>query len=480
MGIIQDSKGYMWFGTLDGLNKYDGYTITTFQFKPHDTTSIAQNIIYTLYEDTEGLIWIGTTEGGICKFNPFTQVFTTYKPPQSKNQFIPPLRAVCAIVEDKESRIWAANFGGELRCFDKKTSTFSQPYNLGYSPQGEANKPDAFIFSIYKDRAGTLWVGSQTGLHKLSFPSENNRLIPHPNLQITHYQHEASNENSLSNNSVISICEDQKGMLWVGTKGGLNQFDRQTGTFNRYLHDPANLHSLSHNDMWLKSITEDKGGNLWVGTVNGLNRLDTSRREFTRYYHDPVDASTLGNNYINTLYMDQAGNLWIGTDNGISRLDFNQKPFALYGFNPTPSLGLNGKFVRAICEDKLKNLWIGTELGLNHFNTKTGMFTHNRHNPEHLKYFTAEEVNAIIEDSLGTIWVLNLHKLSRFIPSTGEFSPSSGNVDFDNLLKDEYLHSLYQDSGGTLWIGMAIGMYSFNPRTNRFNVYRHDPKNPMG
>jgi hypothetical protein len=96
--IIQDSKGYMWFGTLDGLNKYDGYTITTFQFRPHDTTSISQNIIYTLYEDAEGMIWIGTTEGGICKFNPFTQVFTTYKPPQSKNQFIPPLRAVSAIM----------------------------------------------------------------------------------------------------------------------------------------------------------------------------------------------------------------------------------------------------------------------------------------------------------------------------------------------------------------------------------------------
>jgi ligand-binding sensor domain-containing protein len=213
--MLQDRKGFFWFGTLDGLNKYDGYSFTSYKYRPHDSTSISHNIIFKIWEDNQGLIWIGTAEGGICKFDPATEQFTSYHPPQPKNLFVLPLRSVSAINEDREGMLWVGNFGGELRRFNKKTGQFSDPYILNYQPAGdETNGRIDAINTIYKDRRGTLWFGNRAGIHKLSLTPTKEGAPSQVRFQ--QYQHDPKNPNSLSSNTVTSIFEDQQGLLWIG------------------------------------------------------------------------------------------------------------------------------------------------------------------------------------------------------------------------------------------------------------------------
>ena len=191
--ILQDSKGYIWFGTMDGLNKYDGYSFTKYQFDPFDSNSLSQNFIYTIWEDKYGSIWVATSEG-LCRFERSTEKFTRYKPsPNAK--FSDP--NISAINEDSDGMMWVGSFSGGLCRFDRQRGMFL---------------PEKFdledINCIYKDRAGTLWVGNTTGLHRLNLTAKKAGKLS--GVSFTPYQHNPVNPNSLSSNNVTSIFEDRK------------------------------------------------------------------------------------------------------------------------------------------------------------------------------------------------------------------------------------------------------------------------------
>ncbi|MDH4138580.1 MAG: histidine kinase, partial [Anaerolineae bacterium] len=255
--ILQDSQGFMWFGTLDGLNRYDGYTFTVYRHRRSDPDSLSHNAVTALYEDRTGTLWIGTTigldslAGGAARF--------THYP---------------AVAEQ--------------------------------------------VGAIYEDAAGILWIGTEgSGLFRYDRAAG----------QFIQYTHDPVDPHSLSDDDVIAIYEDSSGTLWVGTAyGGLNAFDRATERFTRYHHDPANLHSLSYDRV--KTIYEDLSGVLWVGTgsdyeveVGGLNAFDRTTGQFTRYLHDPQNRHSLSNNHARSIYEDQTGTLWIGTDDGLNVFD---------------------------------------------------------------------------------------------------------------------------------------------------------------
>ena len=182
--ILQDSKGYIWFGTWDGLNKYDGYTFTKYRFDPFDSNSLSQNFIYTIFEDKYGAIWVSTFEG-LCKFDRATEKFTRYKPSPNA-RFADP--NISAINEDNDGMIWVGSYSGGLCRFDRKTGKFLPEYfDLGYRklPDNKAAWPDDAINCIYKDRAGTLWVGNTTGLHKINLTAAKSGQPSGLALQIT-------------------------------------------------------------------------------------------------------------------------------------------------------------------------------------------------------------------------------------------------------------------------------------------------------
>jgi ligand-binding sensor domain-containing protein/signal transduction histidine kinase len=489
--ILQDRKGYMWFGTYDGLNKYDGYSFTTFEFAPQDSNSLIQNSIFSLWEDSDGFIWVGTAESGISKFDRASGKFTRYQPEQDTSTFIPPFRAVSAFNEDSEGYLWVGNWLGELRRFDKKSGEFlPQQFNLQYNQKRDnlgstdqatfSSNRDA-IYCIYKDRSGALWVGNNSGLHQINLirGKENQRST----VNMTHYRHEPDKPNSLSSDYVTAVFEDKDGVLWIGTDGGgLNRFDRKTNSFSHYLHDPGNSSSLSSNTVTPNNITEDLAGNLWIGTEKGLNKLNQERTNFTSFAHHPNDPTSIRSNYVYSLFLDKAGTLWIGSASaGISKLDLREKPFKHYRHHPEDAGSISHNTITGISGSEGDTIWIGTlGGGLNAFDKSKGKFRHYRHGPGNKAGIRSDSIYDISQSSDGGLWIRSSSYLSFYRPETGTFKHYPSNRAPYRELNTDSVVTMYTDRQGLLWLGTHNGVKSFNRYNGKITHYRHDPKNPKG
>ena len=467
LAILQDSKGYMWFGTEDGLNKYDGYSFTKYQFDPFDSSSLSSNGIYTIWEDKYGSIWVGTFEG-ICRFDRSTEKFTRFKPsPGAK--FSDP--NITSINEDSDGMIWAGSFGGLCR-FDRQKGIFLTEH---FEIKG--------VFCIYKDTAGTLWVGNSTGLHKINLTAK--KVGKPAGVSFTHYQNDSNNPNSLSNNIVKSIFEDREGIMWLATDNGLNSFDRSTGMFKRYLHDPKNIHSISTNNFdWLGTfIQEDQEGNLWIGTHKGLNKLSSDRRAFTVYLRNSEDASSLSSDDVISLHIDKAGILYAGTWGGkLGKANLNPKSFELRRHDPDNINSLSNNQVTAILEDSSGIIWIGTNGGgLNRWDRKINQFTHFRHNSSNPATLKSDTILSLLKDLHGHIWVCNGDVLSKLKNKNGEFIHYYSNVKNYKSEHQRFILSITQDREGFIWLGTGNGLKQFDERKGEFiKHYYYDAADTNG
>ncbi|GAA4430709.1 sensor histidine kinase [Pontibacter saemangeumensis] len=474
----------MWFGTQDGLNKYDGYSFTTYEYDPQDSTSLMQNNIFSLWEDRDGFFWIGTAESGISKFDRTSGKFTHYRPEKDTSTYIPLFRAVSAFNEDSEGYLWVGNWGGELRRFDKENGKFlPQQFKLDYRQnmaKGTFVSNRAAVYCIYKDRSGTLWVGSSSGLYQVNLirGKENQPST----VSFTHYGHELDKPNSLSSDFVSAVFEDKAGLMWIGTDGGgLNSFDRKTNSFTHYRYNPNNPNSISSNTITANTITEDSSGNLWIGTDNGLNKLNQERTYFTRFAHDPNDPTSISSNFIYSLFLSEAGILWIGSaSEGISKLDLQQKPFKHYRHNPTDAGSLSHNTITGVTGSK-GNIWIGTlGGGLNAFDRKTGKFRHYRHEPGNPESIRSDSIFGISESSDGGIWIRSGSFLSFFSPETATIEHYPYDKAPYRQLDADIVQTMYTDRQGLLWLGTYNGLKSFNRKTGEIMHYKHDPRNVNG
>jgi ligand-binding sensor domain-containing protein len=465
--ILQDRKGYLWFGTMDGLNKYDGYSFTKYQFDPFDSSSLSQNTIYTIWEDKYGSIWVGTY-AGLCRFDRSTEKFTRYKPDE-KAKFSDP--NISAINEDNDGMMWVAGISSGLCRFDRQTGMFL---------------PDSFdltgVSCIYKDRAGVLWVGSPTGLYRLNLSAKKAGALS--KVSFTPYQHDPDNPYSLSNNRVTSVFEDRHGIIWVATDNGLNSLDRETGIFKHYQNDPKNIHSISSNNFaghFGNTIKEDQQGNLWIATDKGLNKLNPDRTSFTSYFHNPDDANSLSINTVISLHIDSAGVLYAGCWGGkLDKANLNPKSFELRRHDPGNINSLSNNAVTTILEDSSGIIWIGTYGGgLNRWNRRTNQFIHFRHNPSNPATLKSDTIFALLEDLHGHIWVCNGDVLSKLKNQNGEFIHYYSNV---NNYKDvrRFIFSITKDREGFLWLGTSNGLKRFEEKTGEFKHHYYNPANTNG
>ncbi|MFQ5571380.1 MAG: two-component regulator propeller domain-containing protein, partial [Rhodothermales bacterium] len=476
--VYQDQKGFMWFGTEDGLNRYDGYRFKVYKHDAADSTTLGNNTIYTLYEDREGVLWIGTWEGGLNRYDREKERFVRYQHVPEDSTSISH-NTVNAIIEDREGALWIGTDGGGLNRFDRATGTFTRyQHNADDSTSLSSN----WVYTIHEDRAGALWIGTWEGsLDRLDRATGT----------FTHYRHDPRNPNSLSGDVVTAICEDGEGALWVGTwEGGLSRLDQTqaerlvegtTYTFSHYRHDANDPTSLSNDK--INEIYVDQQGALWIGTDGGgLNRYDRETDSFTRFQHDPLNPYSLSYNLIVSLFEDRAGTLWIGTEgNGIDKIDRTAKPFVHYKNNPLDKNSLSTNSMLSFYEDQAGVLWIGTwGGGLNRLDRATGTFTHYRHDPRNPNSLSSDIVYSILEDQEGFLWIATEDQgLNRLNRETGAFTHYRHDPDDPQSLNTDYTLSLYVDRAGTLWVGTWDGSLNrYNRETDTFTSYQHDPGDP--
>jgi len=469
--LIQDRHGFIWAGTQDGLNRYDGYTFQVFKPDKSNPHSISHGIIKSLLESKDGTIWAGTGGGGLNKYDPKTGKFTVY---QHRENDISSLsnNAVYALYEDKDSVLWVGTFGGGLCRFNKKTETFtSYKYkeNDTFSLGGNA------IRSIFEDNNGDLWIGVDGGgMNKVV---KNNGKI-----QFIRYQHDPNNPESLGSDIVLTVTVDKEGYFWIGSwAGGISKFNPKTGKAKVYKHNSNDPNSIASNETF--SFCEDSDGKLWVSTRNGLDLFDREKEIFYHYKNDPLDPTSLSHNVIIYLFEDRSGVLWIGTEGGGMNLyDLKKKKFALYKNDYKDKTSLAHNEVSSMYADSRGYYWIGTTAGgVDRFDMSTGTFEHFQHNPMNDNSISNNFIQSITEDSEGNMWFgTNGGGVNKYNVQTGNISRFYEDVGNNDALQNNSVTSLIADDYGNVWMstyGGGINKYVLSE--SKFVHYTIDAENQM-
>jgi ligand-binding sensor domain-containing protein/serine phosphatase RsbU (regulator of sigma subunit) len=463
--IVQDRQGFMWFATEDGLNRYDGYDFTVFRNQPGNSDSLGYNELKALYEDDDGILWVGIFETGLNSFDPTTLEVVRYRHDPDDPTTLSH-DTVRVVLEDSAGRLWVGTQGGGLDRLDRGTNVFHH-YELGGAPGGED------VRAIAEDAAGAIWVGTNGGgLFRLDPASGDT----------THFAHDPADDTSLSSDSVRALLVDHSGMLWIGTDGGgLDAMAPAGGGFIHHRADPAEPGALSHDRV--SALVEDHEGTLWVATDGGgLNRYDPASGAFTAYRRDPLDPYSLSTDRIYSMYQDRSHVLWIGTyGGGLCKFDVSRKRFRRFQNDPDDPNSLSHDIVWAFHQDPDGTLWVGTDSGgLNRFDPASGRWRHYRHRPDDPTSLSHDTVRSILGARDGTLWLgTNGGGVNRLERSTGRFVHYRHDPANPNSLSHDQLRSIFEDSRGMLWFGtFGGGLDRFDPATGTFTNYRYDPDDP--
>lgn len=463
--ILQDSRGFMWFGTRDGLNKYDGYEFTVYKNDPADSSSLNNNFINAIAESKNGDLWIATRGGGLCLYSREKDRFTTFKI-DSKTTSLTSSKYTTSILEDNEGKIWAGTEAG-LNVFDPVKKTFIR---YVHKANDKSSISDNYIRNIFEDTQHNLWIGTFNG---------GLNLFNRKTKTFTQYQHDGKNSKTISSNNVYTIFEDSKRRLWIGTiGGGLNLFNKETSEFYHYEHDDKN--GLSSSSVF--AISEDDKHNLWIGTENGgLNIFNPEAGTFNIYRNDDIDKSSISNNSIYSIYKDAKNNMWLGTfSGGINLVNRDAGKFNHYKHMLSDN-SLSSNNVLCIYEDSKKNIWIGTDGGgLNLFDPKTENFTHFRHEKNNKNSICGDYVLTVCEDSKGNLLVGTYGDGMTVINRSGNtYMHFKNDPENASSLSNNNVWKIFEDKDKNIWVGTyGGGLNLFNAANNSFTRYKYNEKNP--
>ncbi len=450
MCIWQDQRGFMWFCTEDGLDRFDGYEFKVYRHNPADPNSISSNYITAIYEDHAGNLWVGTNGGGLNEFDWKTETFKRYLPSLDDPHSLSNDR-VLSIYEDHNQVLWVGTAGG-LNRLDPGASGF-----IRYVPQHDnpTSLSHSSVRAIFEDHTGALWIGTLGGLER--FDRVNNSFV--------HFQPNPDDPDSLRGSYIIAIVEDQAGNLWVATDGGLNKLNRNSGKWTSYQNVPDS--QPSPHESYLRSMYVDRFGILWIGTYGGgLEKFDPTTEKFVYYQNNPDDPTTLSNNYVWSIYEDRSGVLWMGTFDGISKYDRGREGFIHFAANANDRNSLSDNRVLSICEDSKGSLWVGTYGGgLNRLNRQTGQWTHYRSASGISGTLSSNTIRSIFEDHNGELWVGTEKGLDRYNRETDTFSHYRPTLGSSDPLSDTVVFPIYEDLSGNLWVGtLGGGLNRIDPK----------------
>jgi signal transduction histidine kinase/ligand-binding sensor domain-containing protein/CheY-like chemotaxis protein/AraC-like DNA-binding protein len=495
--ITQDSRGFIWIGTRDGLNLYDGYRMTVFRNEKDKPGSLSDNYITCLYTDTQNTLWIGTLNG-LNRYDVNTKTFISYTKQTAKPNSIAGNTINC-ILEDADKNLWVCTNAG-LDIFNRGSKNFghitspvvqgsinyiSQSSNktiwiatdgglVKYLPgtksfSAQITDPALGINYIQQGINGSVWLGTKgKGL-----------LVLNPDGSSTPYRHSDANPASLGNDQILSLLRDKQGRIWAGTiNGGLNLFNNDTHAFTKYTYQPAKPYSLSQRT--ISAIFEDRQGNFWIGTHRGgVNLYNPGAKKFDVYRQEP-GGNSLSYNDVKCFEETHGGKIWVGTDGGGLNL-FNQQSqtFTAYRHRVNDAASLGSDAVLDITEDKQNRLWISTwGGGLNLMNTAAGTFTSFRNNPANPSSISSDFVQQAYQDKAGIIWVgTYFGGLNRFDPTTKKFSRITSDPAGKTKLQGNNIVAINEDPEGNLWIGTDDGGLNCYRKQSQSFVHYFDKEN---
>lgn len=381
--IAQDTKGFLWFGTRNGLNRFDGYTFKVYQHDPLDSTSLSESEITSLTVDSRDNLWVGTSNGGLNRYRRESDSFVRYRYDPNNPRSIYG-QSIGPIVEDKTGSLWVAAFGVYL--YDRSTDSFG--WHVRDSSNGNGLSCNEVDF-IHLDYNSNLWIGTRCGLDQLDSARK----------RVRHFKHDPENSNSLSHNNILTGL-GLGNILWLGTdEGGLNKFEIIREHFTQYRFNQDDPQSLGNDAV--SAISVDHEGNLWIGTYQkgGLNIFDPRKRGrpiFERYRRTANDKTSLSENRIRSLFEDRSGNFWIGTDNGLNKVSHSKKF----------SHSLRGQLIGNIYRNSRGEIWIATsDSGVVVMNEEKLILRSYRHNPADPHSLSANFGYRFYEDESGDMWV---------------------------------------------------------------------------
>lgn len=453
--MLQDKYGYMWFGTQDGLNKYDGYDFEVYKYRVDDSASISNSYIWSMLEDSNGDIWVGTGSG-LNKYNRITDNFTTFKNNPNKQKTIPNDR-IRALLEDKEGFLWLGTDKGLCK-FNKSTQEVVQNYFAG----DKGLKSDEII-SLSSTKSGDILISTfGGGLHIYSTKED----------KFTQCLETASNGNPLvpGSNKLYSAYEDDNGIIWIGTNGGgLVEFDRKNNNYTYYLNNYSN-ESISNNRV--TSILKKDDNHLWIGTYGGLNVFDLTTKKFKHFTQNDNNDFSISVNIIRTIYRNKEGIIWLGTEGGGVNIFKKYATRFNHFFKESNRVNsLSHSDVKCFTEISKNELWIGTLGG--------GINVLNRTTNEYKKY--DKDVNnihdrilSLYKDSDSLIWIGSWGGgVNYYDIKTQKFSqPYDRETPINNTyLSNNNVLDIAEDNNSNIYFATLNGLSSFNKLEEKFNVY---------
>lgn len=511
--IYRDSRGFMWFGTQNGLNKYDGYDFTIYQHSSNNNKSISGNWITCIAEDSENNLWIGTFSKGLNKFDRNKEEFTHFSHKENNSNSIGS-NSISSIYKDTNNNLWITTFRGGVNLYQEEKNSFK---TYMFDSLNVNNISGNSISSIVEDSKGNFWLANNFGyliqfnpkneefkkiyydqkyhgVTNLNFfgnqtidsegdiwvGTENGIYIYNVTNNVFSHLHKESGKNTISNNAVTGILEDNRNILWITTDhGGINLYNKRTKTYDYLLHKANEKTSLSNNQVicFYKDFEE----NYWFGNFNGgVNVYFKHKQKFQVYTQETNNKKSLSSPSVISLCEDKNGNIWIGTDGGgLNLLNPVNNRIKYFKHDPNNKNSLSGDAITAIYEDEEGYIWIGTYgAGLNLFDIKHNKFTRFLHNPEDTTSIIHNNVWDIIEDSDKNLWIGTSQGPEVYDKTNKIFKRQKINSSDNSINGVKAAMDLFNDSKQNIWIGTALyGVDMFNNEKNTIITYAHNPSN---
>jgi signal transduction histidine kinase/ligand-binding sensor domain-containing protein len=498
--IFQDSRNFLWFGTYDGVNRFDGYTFKVFKNDINDTNTISGQRFASVCEDSSGNLWFGSLDGGLSKYNRLKNTFIRYvhnklNPDGLSSNYIKDL------LIDKNGELWIATQNG-LDKFDSKTNKFLHFKNdsknsntissnliagLGEDDNGNLwigtgcgvdrfdkkskrfyhylkhdfikNSHKSFIF----DNSGKLWIAAESGLYE--FDGKRDEFIRHINTF-----------RGKENQAIRTFMKDNLGIFWIEYySGGLFNFNKENGLFT--LFRANQVENINIQNIFVHSIFQDKSGIFWLGTdVYGILKLDFRKSQFVNFSYRLNNKNSLSSNNVHSLAEDSDGFIWVGTyGGGLNRVNINNGSVEKFLHNEKDKNSLISNRMHSLLMDNNSMLWIGTSEGIDRFNIKTKRFIRS----DEFSTIKGHSVSTLAKTKSGEIWI-GTYDNGFYIYNNQNNTLENFDADSNNpqSLSNSTIRNIYEDSKGILWVCTDDGLNIFNRRKNSFYTLRNIPGDP--